>query len=344
MSTSGARPGPIRVAVDAMGGDFAPAEVVKGAVKAAQQLGVHVLLVGDQEVVSEELAKAGGPRPNVTVVPSQGKITEDEHPALALRQKPRASVVVATQLVKTAQADAVVSMGSTGATMASAALVLGMFPGLERPALGGPFLGLVPKVTMLDLGSNVDAKPAAMLSFAILGTSFSRIYLGIERPRVAIMSVGAEEAKGNRLVHETQPLLKRSGLNFVGNVEGFDLFTGRADVIVCDGFVGNVVMKFAEGMGAAIIHVLKQKLARALPPAEAEALVTQLYDMTNLVKKTGGPLFGVNGPVIIGHGASYADGVAGAINTARQFVELDLVRRMKEDLASTLASMDIRPG
>lgn len=322
---------PVRIAVDAMGGDYAPSEVVKGAVEAARKGGVEILLVGDQAPVEEELKRIGGPA--LPIVPSEGKITEEEHPALAFRQKPRASVIVATGLVKAGRADAIVTIGSTGAAMAAATIILGLFEGLERPALGGPFLGLAPGTVVLDLGSNVDCRPSQLVSFAVLGSVFARFYLGTENPRVALLSVGAEEAKGNRQVREAIPLFRESGLNFVGNVEGMDLFTGRADVIVCDGFVGNVLVKFAEGLGAAMAGYIRKSLAGRLPDREVEELASSVWGLTNIARKTGGPLFGVNGLVVVGHGASRAEGVAGAIETARRCVELRLVEALRDELA-----------
>ncbi len=324
----------VRVAVDAMGGDHAPAEIVRGAVLAARSGGVAILLVGDQQDLEPELQESGGVGLPITVVPSEGKIVEEEHPVQALRQKPRASVVVATRLLKDGNADALVSMGSTGGTVASAVLILGTLEGLERPCLGGPFLGLAPKTVVVDMGSNVDCRPHLLLDFAAMGSVFARSFLGIENPRVGLLSVGAEESKGNRQVHEGYQLFKESILNFVGNVEGMDFFTGRADVIVCDGFVGNVLMKFTEGMGATMAAYLRKALEGIVPSDAIDSLTSKVWEVNNLPKKMGGPLFGVNGTVIVGHGASKADGVAGAIDTARRFVELGLVEDMRKELAA----------
>ncbi|MFQ5860907.1 MAG: phosphate acyltransferase PlsX, partial [Dehalococcoidia bacterium] len=309
----------LTIAVDAMGGDHAPAEVVKGAVEAARRLGVQVLLVGDGEPVQRELERLDTAGLAVQLVPSEGKVGDDEHPAVALRQKPRASVLVATHLVKEGKADALVTMGSTGAAMASSTILLGTLEGMDRPALGGPFLGLAPNTVVLDLGSSVDCRPGQLLGFAILGCVFARRVLGVENPRVALLSVGAEETKGNRQVRESLPLFRESGLNFVGNVEGHDLFTRKADVIICDGFVGNIVMKFSEGMGVALVNLLQGRLKDRLSPQEMEALMSQLWEVTHGTRR-GGPLFGINGVVIVGHGASQAQDVAGAIEMAQRVV------------------------
>jgi len=323
----------LRVALDVMGGDFAPVETVKGGVEAARRGIAEVLLVGDAGAVNAELGKHVVADLPLRVVPSEGCITENEHPALALRKKPRASVAVAAQLVRTGQADAAVSMGSTGASMAAAAVTMGLLPGIERPGLGGNFLGLAPKTTILDLGSNVDCKPSQLLSFGVMGAAFARTYLKIPNPRVALMSTGAEEAKGNKQVHEATPVFKASGFNFVGNAEGMDVFTDRADVIVCDGFVGNVLMKFAEGMGATIAELLKRELSKALPRETVEVLAKKLWESTNTAKVAGGPLFGVNGIMVVGHGASHAEGIAGAVQMARWCAEAGLLEAMRQDLA-----------
>ncbi len=324
----------VRVAVDVMGGDFAPVETVKGAVQALRAVDAELLLVGDPGPVQEELSKydiAGLP---VTVIPSEGKIFDDEHPLQALRQKPRSSVVVATQLVKQGQADVMVSMGSTGASMASAVLSLGLMEGLERPCLGGPFLGLAPNTVLVDIGSNLDCRPGLLLSFAVLGAAFAHTYMGIENPRIGLLSVGAESAKGNRQVQESYQLFQESHLNFVGNVEGFDFFTNKADVIICDGFVGNILVKFTEGMGSALASFVRQKLEGTVDTSVSEQLAEDLWETTNRPRTVGGgPLFGVNAPVILGHGSCRATGVEGAVRTAVRYVNVGLLDIMRQELA-----------
>jgi glycerol-3-phosphate acyltransferase PlsX len=327
----------IRIALDAMGGDFAPAETVKGAVQAARTQPVSLLVVGDRDVVEAELAKEDTAGLAIEVIPSKGKIEEDEHPVRALRHKPESSVAVATHLLKQGEADALVSMGSTGATMAGASLILGTLGGLDRPCLGGPFLGLAPRTVVVDMGSNVDCRPALLLGFASMGCVFAHRFLGVEDPRVGLLSTGAEEAKGNRQVLEASDMFRDSGLNFVGHVEGMDFFTGKADVIVCDGFVGNVLMKFTEGLGATMAGYLRTLLDGKLPANELDGFVSRVWEVNNLPKRMGGPLFGVNGAVVIGHGASRGDSVAGAIDTARRCVELDLVDGMRTELEALLS-------
>ena len=335
MSLNGTERGrPVRVAIDSMGGDYAPEETVKGAVQALQSANAELLLVGDPVAVEAELAKydvAGLP---ITVVPSEGRIGDDEHPVQAMRQKPRASVVVATHLVKQGQADVMVSIGSTGASMASAVLTLGLMEGLERPCLGGPFLGLAPETVLVDIGSNLDCRPGLLLSFGVLGAAFAHTYMGIENPRIGLLSVGEEAAKGNRQVQESYQVFQDSHLNFVGNVEGMDFFTNKADVIICDGFVGNILVKFTEGMGGALAEFVRERLPDSVDREVVERLAQDLWETTNRpLTVGGGPLFGVNAPVILGHGSCRANAVEGAVRTAVRYVDVGLLDIMRRELA-----------
>ncbi|MBI4282290.1 MAG: phosphate acyltransferase PlsX [Chloroflexi bacterium] len=319
------------IAVDAMGGDYAPAEIVRGAVAAAARGDVEVLLVGESEAIQELLPS---PAPaTLHVVPSRGVIMEGEHPLEALRQKPRASIAVAAGLVKEKKAHAFVTMGSTGAAMAAGVVALGSLEGVDRPALGGPFLGLAPRTTILDLGTSVDCRPSQLLNYGVLGSVFSRVFLGIENPRVALLSVGAEEGKGNRQVREAYQLFSQSGLNFAGNVEGMDIALGKADVVVCDGFVGNILMKFAEGLGMAVVEYLKAKAPKGTERMTA-SLLGELSNLTNHVEHMGGgPLLGLNGVGIVGHGRSRASSVTAAIDMACMALERGLVELMSRELA-----------
>jgi glycerol-3-phosphate acyltransferase PlsX len=321
---------PYTVALDAMGGDAAPAEQVKGAIAAARDTETNVLLVGDPDALKAELGKHDTDGLSLQVIPSEGMIEEGEHPMRALRQKPKASIAVATGLVKEGLADAVVSMGSTGAAMGAAVLAFGLFPGLERPTLGGPFIGLAPRVSLIDLGTQIDCRPSQLLSFAALGCTFSRLWLKIEEPRVALLSVGSEPGKGNRQVQEAYPLFEASGLRFVGNIEGHELFLDKADVVVCDGFVGNVLLKYTEGLG----HAAARYLSEALGP-DAPA-VQHLRELGKAAESSGGPLFGVNGIAIIGHGRSKAGSIAASIAMGQYLVEVRLVENMRQELAALL--------
>ena len=335
MSLNGTERGrPVRVAIDSMGGDYAPQETVKGAIQALRSSDAELLLVGDPAAVQAELAKYDVTGMPITVVPSEGKIGDDEHPVQAMRQKPRASVVVATHLVKEGQADVMVSIGSTGASMASAVLTLGLMEGLERPCLGGPFLGLAPNTVLVDIGSNLDCRPGLLLSFGVLGAAFAHTYMGIENPRIGLLSVGEEAAKGNRQVQESYQMFQDSHLNFVGNVEGMDFFTNKADVIICDGFVGNILVKFTEGMGGALAKFVREQLPESVDTAVVDRLAQDLWETTNRpLTVGGGPLFGVNAPVILGHGSCRANAVEGAVRTAIRYVNVGLLDIMRQELA-----------
>lgn len=326
--------GVVRVAVDAMGGDHAPGEVVAAAVEAARQGDVQIGLVGDPDAVQPELAKHDTKGLPILPVPSEGAILEGENPAQVLRQKPRASIIVATGLVKKGMADAVVTMGSTGAAMAASAVLLGVIEGIDRPALGGPIVGFAPNTAIIDLGANVDCRPAQLLSFAVIGDVFARQFWGIERPRVAMLSVGSESGKGNKLVKEATELIAKSGLNFIGNVEANDLPQGKADVAVCDGFVGNVVMKLTEGLGETTEAYLRERLQGKLPEDELERLAQDLHELGNVTETYGGgPLLGVNGVSVVGHGRARADAILRAIDTARRTVEIGFVPSLNTELA-----------
>lgn len=321
-----------RVAVDVMGGDHAPQEPIAGALEAARTGLADIILVGDADVVQRGLAPHSLDSLPVRVVPSHGTITERDHPVTALRRNPKASVAVAADLVQTGEADALVSMGSTGAAMAASVLALGLFGGLERPALGGPVIPLAPYVSLIDLGSSVDCRPSQLASFATIGATFARLYLDIEHPRVALLSVGEEEGKGNRQVRETWPLLKATGLNFVGNVEGQDIFLDKADVVICDGFVGNVLLKYTYGLTMAIVRHLSTGLKSRFPVPVFESVLRDFYDITSPAEKSGGPLLGINGLAIVGHGKSPASSITRSIEMACYMLKMDLIPKMKEDL------------
>ena len=313
-----------------MGGDDSPKARVEGAVLAARNTGVGIALVGDESTLRAELAKLDTKGLSIDVVTSEGVIVEGEHPARALLSKPRSSIGVTIGLLKEGHAGAAVSVGSTGATMAASVLGLGMFPGLDRPTLGGPFIGLAPKTTIIDLGANVDCKPSQLVSFGALGGSFARFYsnLDTERPRIGLLSVGSEEGKGNKQAQEAYKLFKASGLNFVGNVEGHEIFMDKADVIVCDGFVGNILLKYTEGLA----HAAAAYLARTL--GDDSPAVAHIRGLASAAERGGGPLLGINGAVIAGHGRSSAENIAASIEFARLSIEKDLVGTMRKDLAS----------
>ncbi len=325
-----------------MGGDNAPAEVVKGAIQFASNGQGYVLLVGDPEVMQAELERYDASRLPIRVIPSEGVILEGERPALALRQKPKASILVSTGLVKRGMADACVTMGSTGGAMAASAVVLGLAKGVERPALGGPVVGVASETCILDLGANVDCRPRQLLSFGAIGDVFARSFWRHDSPRVALLSVGAEAGKGNRQISETTEMFEKSGLNFIGNIEANDIPKGVAEVVVCDGFVGNIVMKLTEGLGQRLAERLSESLSGKMPQDELDSLLDEFYSMSNVVEtRGGGPLLGVNGVSVVGHGSARADAVERAMNTAKMAVDSDFIPQMNrqlEELDSRLGS------
>ncbi len=317
-----------------MGGDYAPHEVVRGALSAVRSGGLQLALVGDPAALEREVGKHDCDGLPISIVPSEGVIVEGEAPALALRQKPKASIVVATGMIKRGLADACVTMGSTGAAMASAAVVLGVVEGLDRPALGGPIFGFAPNTLVIDLGSNLDCRPSQLVSFAVIGDVFARKVWGIGSPKVALLSVGVEPGKGNRQVRETSPHLEKSGLNFIGNIEPGDLTSGAANVVVCDGFVGNLVMKLTEGLGRRFADLVREESRASADGNGLPGLDRRLYELSNVVETYGGgPLFGVNGISVVGHGRARADAVAKAISTARLLAETGFVSEMNDELA-----------
>ncbi len=325
----------MKIAVDGMGGDYAPEEVVKGTVAAAREYGVEIALVGPKDRMETELAKYDCSGLKIEVIHTDEYLIEGEPPAYALRTKRNASVLVTTKLVKAGKADAAVSAGPTGGVVASALYVLGTVAGLSRPVVGGPFLGFAPNTIMIDLGTNVDSQPHLFLDFAVVGVVCARKMLGIQNPTVALLSVGAEEGKGNDVVKQSYPLLKQSGLNFIGNVEGYDIPYGKANVIVCDGFVGNIVVKFCEAMGKTIGSWLEDKLKGKLSDGEMKELVDSLVLATNIADaRGGGPLWAVDGVVCVAHGRSKADEISKAIGQAKWALDEDLVGSLKTELAA----------
>lgn len=333
MGKSGSTSQRVRVAVDAMGGDFAPAEIVSGAIQAARDLGVEIILTGPRAEVESEMGKADVANLPVRLVEASQKIEDGEQPAMAVMRKPDSSMAVAARLVKEGEADAMLSAGSTGAVMVCALQYLGTLPGIERPVAGGPFLGLSPKTVVLDLGANVGCQPYQMVNFAVVGSVYARSFLGVANPTVGLLNVGAEEGKGNDFAKEAYPLLKKSGLNFIGNVEGMDIVSGKANVIVCDGFVGNILVKFCESLGRAVNHWLTGELKAKLSPADLESITGKLYRlMSPGVVMGGGPLWGVNGVAAIAHGASRAPQIVGTIKQAKLAVESNFVATLRAEL------------
>lgn len=318
-----------------MGGDYAPEEIVKGAVIAAKEYGVDIALVGPVERIEGELAKHDTSGSNIEIVATDEYLVEGEHPAYALRQKRKASILVATKLVRERMADAVIGAGPTGGVVAAALQVLGTVEEISRPVTGGCFLGFAPNTVVMDLGGNVDCRPDQLLDFAVVGTVYARKLLNIPNPTVGLLSIGVEEGKGNERINESYPLFQESGLNFIGNVEGYDILSGRANVIICDGFVGNIMVKFCEALGKTTGRWLEDQLRGKLPEAAIKETVDSLLQITNPADAIGGgPLWAVNGVVCVAHGRSRAEEFARAIGQAKLAVEVDLLGSLKEELAS----------
>jgi glycerol-3-phosphate acyltransferase PlsX len=329
----------VRIAVDAMGGDYGSSEIVKGAVLAAEENDdVNIALVGSRDIIESELARYNNHLP-ISCIEADGCITEGEQPALTIRRKPNASVSVAANLVKSGEVKAMISGGPTGATATSAIRSLGLIPGIERPAVGGAFETLAPNTMIMDCGVNVDCKPHHFLSFAIMGSVYAKRLLNIANPTVALLSTGAEEGKGSQLVRESYALLRDSGLNFIGNIEGNDILSGRANVIVCDGFTGNVILKFYESIGYYAGEWLKKRLKGFPRVGPARKLFTSFTSLTRVVEGESvgsGLLWGIDGVVFVMHGSSKAPQVARTIAKAREAVKVDLVASIKSELAGVI--------
>lgn len=332
----------MRVAVDAMGSDYAPAEIVLGAIEAANEYQgkIEIVLVGDQEQITQVLEKYGNWESlNITVRHAGEVIEMHEHPGVAIRKKKDASVVVATRLVKEGACDAVVSAGSTGAAVAAALFGLGRIKGIERPTIATPIPNLAGTTMLLDSGANVDSKPKHLVQSAIMGSIYAEYVLGINNPRVGLLNIGEEETKGNEQTLATYPLLKQlQTVNFIGNVEGRDIPKGSVDVVICDGFVGNIVLKFGEGLAGAIMQLVKGAIKSSGFWAKLASLMVLpalkgLKQKLDYAEYGGAPLLGVDGGFIICHGSSKAKAIKNAIRVANEFTEKKVVAHIRENIA-----------
>jgi glycerol-3-phosphate acyltransferase PlsX len=324
----------MRIAVDAMGSDRAPTVEVEGAVGALlERPDLTLMLVGDRKVVEAELAlHPGAPRGRIEVVHAPDVIDPGEAPATAVRRKPHSSIAVGTRLVKDGKADAFFSAGNTGAIMAAAVVMLRPIAGVDRPAVGSPVPSAAGTFFLIDMGANVDTRPQHLLQFAHLGTIYAQDLMGVEDPRVGLLNIGTEPGKGNEQTVETFELLSRSpALNFVGNVEGREVIRGACDVLVCDGFVGNVLLKFYESIAGFMAEELKREM-------EAQGVrldLKRLYSRLDYSTTGGAPLLGVNGVVVIAHGGSSPQAIRNGIGVAARSLE----RRMVEHIATRLGQV-----
>lgn len=328
----------ITVAVDAMGGDNAPKEIVKGAVLAVQDKSdIKVILVGKENLIRDELGGYDYDKNRIIIVNAEDNISNNEAPVMAIRRKKDSSIVVALNLVKKGEADAFVSAGSTGAVLAGGQLIIGRIKGVERP----PLAPVIPTITgaslLIDCGANVDARPSHLLQFAKMGSIYMENVLGIKNPRVAIVNIGAEEEKGNTLVKETFPLLKAcDDINFIGSIEARDIPYGGADVIVCEAFVGNVILKLYEGLGGALIDKIKEGLM-STTKSKIGALLSK-----SALKKTlkafdssqygGAPLLGLKGLVVKTHGSSKSNEVRNSILQCVTFTQEQINKKIEDNL------------
>ena len=328
----------MRIAVDAMGGDYAPDEIVLGAVQAAQEYDIEIILVGDENAIQPLLAKYGSHN-RLSVVHASQVIEMCEQPSTAIRKKKDASIVVATRLVKEGRCDAVVAAGSTGAAVAAAMFGLGRIKGVERTTIATPIPNLTGTTILLDSGANVDSKPKHLVQSAVMGSIYAEYVLGIKNPRVGLLNIGEEESKGNEQALATFPLLKQlTTINFIGNVEGRDIAKGTVDVVVCDGFVGNVVLKWGEGLSSAIMQLMKDAIKNSGLLTKLASLAV-LPALGGLKKKLdyaeygGAPLLGVDGGFIICHGSSKAKAIKNAVRVARDIVAQQVISHIRENIA-----------
>ena len=317
----------MKIAIDVMGADFGVTELVKGAVDAVKKFACETILIGDAGQIQAELEKLGAHDQKIQVHNATQVIAMDEHPALAVKQKKDASIVVAAKMLKNAECDAVVCAGSTGAAMTAATLLTGRAKGVERPAIALTIPGMGKGTVLMDAGANMDAKPSQLLQNAIMGSVYAEKILHIIKPRVGLLSVGAEDTKGNEQVQLTFPLLKKCSLiNFLGNVEGRDITSGSTDVVVCDGFVGNALLKFGEGLARTIFSLLKESILSSgfmvkLGGGLIKPAVEKLRSRMDPNKYGGALLLGIKAPFVICHGNSRANAITNAIGTTIEFIQ-----------------------
>ena len=331
-----------------MGGDSAPQSAVEGAFRAATEDGLSILLVGDRARVTAELRKLGGDSggsSRIEIVHAEEVVGMDEPAITPIRKKRRSSLRLCAELVKEGRAQAMVTAGNTGAAMAVAKMVIGTVSGVDRPALAAVLPNATGRTVVLDVGANVDSKPIHLREFAVMGHFYAQEVMGTPTPRVGLMSIGEEEGKGTDLTREAYPMLKTAGLNFIGNVEGRDVFNGRADVVVCDGFVGNVLLKSAEALAEMIRRMLREEMANApggkLGYVLARTAFERFRERTDYTEYGGAPLLGINGGCFIAHGRSNAHAVQNAIRRAAEFSNARLDHKIRDKIAE-LASQEQR--
>lgn len=344
-----------RIAIDAMGGDYAPKEIVEGAVWAAMDYDVQIELVGKEDAIKRELKKIRryGIRSNrggffkktirvnldnldIKITHAQEIIEMDEAPGQAIRKKRKSSIVLAVNAVATGSSDAVVAAGSTGAAMASALFGLGRLPGIERPAIATTLPTMKKPLVLLDVGANSSCTPEMLYQFAVMGSTFAKQVYGYENPKVGILNIGEEASKGNELVVQTYKMLEESkdGINFIGNIEGKEIFYGDCDIIVCDGFVGNVALKIIEGSSTMLFKMIKEEFTQDLASKFigflARPFMKKIYSRINYEEFGGALLLGVKGITVISHGRSTSYAIKNAVRVAKEAVESEVNRKIAE--------------
>ena len=337
----------MRITVDAMGGDYAPAEIVKGAVEFARTDTPEVILVGATDVLNEHLALCGAEDGLVSVVEAPEVVEMGEPPTTPLRRKPQSSISVATDLVRDGQADAIVSVGNTGAFMAKAFMSLGTVPGVDRPAIAVLIPSSGGSMVLVDAGANVDCRVEMLVQFAVIGSIYSSTLSGIESPRVALLNIGSEYVKGDKRSKRAHELLRAASINFTGNIEGNLMFSGEADVVVCDGFVGNVALKVVEGASRLILTSLRDELEGSFTGKLGAWILRRqlrrLRTMGDYSTYGGALLAGLNGVCVAGHGRSKARAVTNALRVARTAVENNVVARIRASCTELSLTDGVEP-
>ncbi len=331
----------MKIAVDAMGGDHGPAVVVEGAVAAVREFGASVTLVGDKPAIEREVVRLNAQSLGLEICHASQVVGMGESPSHALRRKRDSSLRVAAELVRDGKAAAFISAGNTGAAMAIAMFVIGVLPGVDRPAIAAVLPNLRKFTILLDAGANVDPKPWHLLQFAVMGHVYARDILGLDSPRVGLLSVGEEVGKGTELTREAYEQLKESSLNFVGNVEGRDIYNGRCDVVVTDGFTGNVALKISESLAEMLGDMIKEELTRDARSKLGAALAMPAFERfrrrIDYTEMGGAPLLGIDGAAIICHGASPVKAIKNAVRVAREWAQAGLNEHIKAALEAEVA-------
>jgi len=329
----------LRVALDGMGGDDAPRSVVEGAVQAAHEYDYRIVLVGDQNLLQSELEKHKNVPKNISIHHAGSFVRMDESAAISIRKKKDASVAICADLCREGVVDAMVTAGHTGAAVVACTLKLRLLEGIERPGIGILFPTIGTPTFLIDVGANIDTKPIHLFQYALMGDVYFRYLLRKNRPSIGILNIGEEESKGTEFVKEAHQLLSKSRLHFIGNVEGRDIFNGRVDIVVCDGFVGNVVLKVSESIADVIGKLLKQELKKnpitQLGALLAKPAFTALKNEIDYAEQGGAPLLGIKGTCIICHGSSNSRAIKNAIRVSAEFVKYEINQHIVEALQNS---------